>query len=240
MSNNLSENETINGPVNIIRLEGYIGKIKKIVYLFFDTHSNNTECENIFSDDIHKYLLKTFNKALDKRKDITYDFFVEIYDKSYKYTMNGGRKNYLIFIWKLFLNLKHNKKIKNKYVNVRAHFVDLRGLISESLNQTNDFFYRYILDPVNIIWKEQEINESNINRLLFELNDYKNTIIFLKYIIDSKKTTTNKIKFKFIGENKKIKEESLKILQNIFSKLNTKYDNSDVKKKIKICINKFI
>ena len=126
-----------------------------------DVHHINTECEDIFCDDIHKYLLKTFDKALDEKKDITYDFFVEIYDKSYKYIMKDARRDYLNFIWKLFLNLKHNKKIKNKYVNVRAHFVDLRGLISESLNQTNDFFYRYILDPIDIIWEERKISGSN-------------------------------------------------------------------------------
>jgi len=28
----------VNGPVNVVRLEGTIGDIKKVIYLFFDYH----------------------------------------------------------------------------------------------------------------------------------------------------------------------------------------------------------
>jgi hypothetical protein len=33
-----TEEHHVNGPINVIRLEGKIGDIKKVVYLFMDIH----------------------------------------------------------------------------------------------------------------------------------------------------------------------------------------------------------
>ena len=70
-----NENNLINGPYNVVRLEGFVNDTKKIIYLFSDIHDEKTECEDILSEDVHKYLLKIFDQALYKNKNIIYDFF---------------------------------------------------------------------------------------------------------------------------------------------------------------------
>ena len=45
----------VNGPYNVVRLEGNVGKVKKVLYVFFDVHndvSGQTECQNIRSIEI--------------------------------------------------------------------------------------------------------------------------------------------------------------------------------------------
>ena len=59
----------VSGPVNTVRLEGSINGVKKIIYLFMDFHADlhhQTECEDIRSLDIDKYLVQTFDKAYEK------------------------------------------------------------------------------------------------------------------------------------------------------------------------------
>ena len=55
----------INGPFNLIRLEGVVNNVKKVIYLFADVHrdvSEQTACENVFAQDISQYLAKNFLK----------------------------------------------------------------------------------------------------------------------------------------------------------------------------------
>ena len=66
----------INGPINIVRIEGEINGIKKILYLYFDFHmdvTQQTKCEDYLSDDVTKYIKKELLETSDK--DI--DFFME-------------------------------------------------------------------------------------------------------------------------------------------------------------------
>src|SRR5687768_7028450 len=72
--------QMVNGPVNVLRLEGTIHDTKKVIYLFMDYHMqvhNQTQCDNIFSEDVHKYFTINFHKLNQSKK--MYDFFVEIY-----------------------------------------------------------------------------------------------------------------------------------------------------------------
>ena len=53
--------KTINGPINVVRLEGEINKIKKVLYVFMDVHINiksQTKCEDQMSDDVTAYIKK--------------------------------------------------------------------------------------------------------------------------------------------------------------------------------------
>ena len=56
----------INGPINIVRLEGEVlsnqKTIKKTLYLFFDIHVDKTECIDIQSTNNEKYLYKNIDK----------------------------------------------------------------------------------------------------------------------------------------------------------------------------------
>jgi len=69
----------INGPINVVRMEGTINNIKKVIYLFIDKHveyQNQTNCNDPNNSiDIVEYLKKNFIKLKNTNK--TYDFFLE-------------------------------------------------------------------------------------------------------------------------------------------------------------------
>lgn len=53
----------INGPINVVRMEGKIGNIKKVVYLFMDRHNDynvQTKCNNPGSIDVQEYFKNSF------------------------------------------------------------------------------------------------------------------------------------------------------------------------------------
>lgn len=75
----MAKNKFVSGPVNVVRLEGDINGIKKTIHLFMDFHmpvQEQTECDDIRSQDIDKFLVNTFDQATEMDKSITYDFFV--------------------------------------------------------------------------------------------------------------------------------------------------------------------
>nr|QZX43387.2 hypothetical protein [Mimivirus sp.] len=70
----------VSGPVNVIRLQGNVHGINKVIYLFLDYHmelNKQTQCENIFSQDVQKYFANNFYNLNKGSK--TYDFFLEIF-----------------------------------------------------------------------------------------------------------------------------------------------------------------
>jgi hypothetical protein len=72
----LEDTYNINGPINVVRLEGKINKIKKVIYVFFDIHidvNNQTKCDDFEAIDIVTYLAKEFKENSDKE----IDFFME-------------------------------------------------------------------------------------------------------------------------------------------------------------------
>ena len=66
----------INGPINLIRLEGIVCNTTKIIYIYFDRHNSinkQTKCDGFINDDIVTFLNKEFIKINDK----IIDFFME-------------------------------------------------------------------------------------------------------------------------------------------------------------------
>ena len=62
----------VNGPINTIRMEGKIGNIKKVLYIFADVHlepQNETMCDNIYSIEMKDYILNNI-KNIDHEVDI--------------------------------------------------------------------------------------------------------------------------------------------------------------------------
>jgi len=73
----------VNGPINVVRIEGDVMGIKKHAYLFMDYHMqvyDQTECHQIDSIDLNKYMINEFKKASTNpnTKDEIYDLFLEI------------------------------------------------------------------------------------------------------------------------------------------------------------------
>lgn len=131
----------INGPVNVVRLEGDVNGIKKIIYLFMDYHMNvasQTTCENIFAKDVQVYFAESFDN-LSKNNKI-YDFFLEIFPtqvqniaKGYSFPAQINYKEIYIaelmkFFRKVFgYNPSENKvSVSNYFKNVRFHYMDVR------------------------------------------------------------------------------------------------------------------
>lgn len=138
----MSELETNLRQINVIRLEGQINDIKKVIYLFADVHADVTQqtaYRNIFAKDVSRYMADNFLK-LNKESKL-YDFFVEIDpDELLQPKSNNPdipqlnyKEKYIVEIIKLFqkiftFDLKKNKILTSKILkNIRLHYADIRN-----------------------------------------------------------------------------------------------------------------
>lgn len=56
----------INGPINTVRLEGKIGDVKKVIYLFMDNHvpvNSQSQCRDFAGTDVAKYIYQTIKNT---------------------------------------------------------------------------------------------------------------------------------------------------------------------------------
>jgi hypothetical protein len=206
--------KNINGPINIIRLEGEINKVKKILYVFMDVHmilGNQTKCEDILSDDVTKYIKTEMLKNTEK----TIDFFMEhrlsdTGDNLIKYAKY--RDMYIEEMEKFFYS--NFKKKSKEFEKIRFHYADIRDTY--------------------ILFSHRSINElldnyscSNYSRQTIDkvLNKYKETIEYLSNVIDL-----------FNGKKISTKLTSLKELIKIYSR----YNDEKIKKNNKLIIDLFL
>lgn len=127
MTDVLEKTGMINGPTNIVRMEGSFAGINKIIYLFMDYHipvNRETRCPSYTSLDIYQY----FAVNLESTKH-TIDF---MFEENLSYTTKPDdlhRKRYIDEVSNYF-NSKFNdgliKKKKKEKTNVRFHYVDVR------------------------------------------------------------------------------------------------------------------
>lgn len=129
------KNKLVSGPINVVRLEGNIFSIDKILYVFFDLHMPcqfETICEDIFSEPITQYLVKEFQKI--NEKDLTYDFFLETFPTGFQYT-NNYRNIYLNDLRRFVASAvtydpKSDKVSPSKiFPKVRLHYIDIRDYL---------------------------------------------------------------------------------------------------------------
>lgn len=189
----------INGPINVIRLEGQVNKINKIIYIFCDYHmpvERQTRCasatqndSSVQSDDFVKYFIKTIKQAYDKKNGITYDLFFEarmsrIIDEPDIPLQLTRRQRYIEEFHKFFkssiniVKTKNNNKtiIKNTGSktndNLRLHYVDFRDYLSSKIN--------IILDEIRKILHTSRCNNHlsvmSANKLKHNLDRLKNEI----------------------------------------------------------------
>ena len=179
----------INGPINVVRLEGVVNGIPKVIYLFMDIHNNvrdQTECRNIFSQDVQKYFVDTF-RSLGGEPGM-YDFFVEIYPSE----LNGRRSSdtglrepkerYIEEVVKVFQKIfnydpRRNKVTVNEmFDHVRLHYLDIRdyykGSMLDASGETVGIASRFM--------REDYVSSRELMRiidLLAELKDYIKLVI---------------------------------------------------------------
>jgi hypothetical protein len=224
----------INGPVNIIRLEGYINNVKKILYIYSDWHLEpyaQTNCNVNGAVDIDLFLDTSFSNV-----DHTVDFFFEVNLKNIQKYNRKFKSRYIDNVAQLFsrnFNININNKVKtsSKYNNVRLHYIDIRDdkyILKEYLDKIHSLYFNRIYYSDYII--NINDNESFLNFWVEELDKLDLLSEDLLHYINSY-SYVNKIINKI--NNKYVKEILNKYLNLFYTNLkNTKNITQQVYNKI--------
>lgn len=239
----------INGPTNVVRLEGKIDGIKKVIYLFMDWHIemyNQTRCDNIFAKDIDQYLVDNFSN-ISKKSSLVYDFFMEIrpteelVDKLEDKQINKFKGIYLQQVMKLFQKIFKYDKEKTKvstpeiFKNIRLHYLDIRDYLYNHLiyklirvkRTADNFFMSYGFDT-NFLKNMAQDYETIAKHFEFIVNILQSP----KYNKTTKKPTVIKKK-----EIEEIDEEMIKSLAN---KIRKRYRHNNIKKIMNEYVNSVV
>ena len=232
----------INGPVNVVRLEGVFDGIKKILYVFMDFHmplTQETVCDNVFRKDVEEYFAESFYNLNPSVK--TYDFFLETwqmtfdnvnYGLDYKANMNY-KGMYIEEVIKLFRKLfvyEPNKvSISKLFTNVRLHYLDIRTFFEELFY----FEFQDMIHIANSMRINEFVNVYNLRAIINFLNKFVKYCHFIKNIIEEIKSPKKKIiqKVNIIEFNKNINANETEELKEkkryeLFSYLLNKMYNS--------------
>lgn len=229
----------VNGPVNILRLEGTIHGINKVLYLFMDYHmsvNEQTQCKNLFSQDVQKYFTDSFYKASIGTQ--MYDFFLEIYpselaDDEYNRSIKNieHKEKYIEEVVKMFRKIfkydsKKNKVQVNKlFKNVRLHYLDIRDYYKHNIHQK----VSEIVDIAHRFRSNDNISLRGLNRIIYLMQVMKDHMQYIIDILAEKPYKTNSLTPKIIKKNnrEKIDKEAIEYLAN---KIKKSYNHIDVKK----------
>lgn len=243
----------VSGPINVIRLEGNVGKIKKVIYLFMDLHLNlmdQRECDNIFSQDIQKYYVESFYNINKKNK--IYDFFCEIPPNNIIETGHGVtypteinyKDIYIEEVWKVFRKLfvyekKQNKvKLSNIMKNLRLHYVDIRTYFIPNFWDIYDELNR-ILSTIHT-----NISIMMLTNIKMLIKIYKSTYNTIISIVNNLRH--HKIKIKninnIINEHSKMETDKnyIEKITYLMNKILFSYKNNNIKDKVNNIINDMI
>lgn len=226
----------INGPVNVIRLEGQVYGIKKVLYLFLDFHvdvQNQTQCTNIYSEDIQKYFVNSFDKLNQGSK--IYDFFMEIHPSELinghtNFDSTDYRDKYIREVVKFFQKLfkfdpqKNKVEVNELFKNVRLHYLDIRDYFQnyiyftakESVNIARQFMINDYIDPrgINEIVQIFKLIENHINQIIDILSKQQ-----------PKSNTPPVIKFRSM-------DLDIKTIEYLTNKLQNSYNHVDIRNKM--------
>jgi hypothetical protein len=233
----------INGPINVVRLNGDVGNLNKTIYLFMDVHeypNNQTKCDDIRSEDVAKYVVDVFDQARKENPKLTYDFFMErgplrpyLYNKKYK-------GNYLQQMSEFFIksfNIDVTKKLVQKsssVPNVRFHYADIRDFVID-WTKTRDILFSHNL------WNEFNLN--NFIRVHDDINFIKYEILEMYNVIYKDTDIINpKIEKIFFSPYANIRPELPKDFFDIYTKkviykIRKSYQDNNIKKKINMIID---
>ena len=226
----------INGPVNIVRLEGNVGGVNKVIHLFMDFHmqvNQQTECDNVRNIDVDKFLVKLF----DENKGKIYDLFVEnnpLYP--YRFPDLTKLKGRYLFEQTAKLMNKAMRFDKDKVVqsgefdNVRFHYADIR----EYTTRKTDKVFNEIRNLVSLCERNYRVTYGDIVVVVDGLKLIVANMIWL-YNTIYKEVPKEYRKSKVIFTNNQeilasySEEDYRGIGENIVFKIMDVYDNVGVK-----------
>ncbi|CAH6421820.1 Hypothetical protein KVN_LOCUS508 [uncultured virus] len=235
-----SNKQYISGPINVVRLEGSVNNIKKIIYLFMDWHQPTeyqTECHQP-SKYITDYLKDNFSKL--SNQDITLDFFLEIIPS---YLMKKKISLPDIYIFDIINFFRNNfnydsnidkVSISDKFSNIRFHYVDIRDYYLNDIYQSFSDLSSFIDNKFNN-YNLQKDDLGYIKKILIE-NKLKLKFFYNKFYPKKKSMERNIAvipkKELYLYSNKEIETVTNKLINKIINK----YSN----KNIKVLINKLV
>lgn len=250
----------INGPINVLRLEGNINNIQKIIYLFADVHikkENETKCESNDSIDIVDFYNASFKNIANFDK--YYDFFFEIgMNETGSLDVENEKNNnkYIVRVKTLFLkNL--NKNNDNTFKNIRFHYFDIRY----HFNTIISFILSSLADIISgIPYFNNELFNKSMNSCIKLLTTVKNIITFIIDNLKNPKSVKikNHDKYSIFIEylsteefidllNDLIDENNSKIVINfknnikyLINKMLKKYNYSEIRSKINEYVDQFL
>ncbi|XWV24821.1 hypothetical protein QJ856_gp0962 [Tupanvirus deep ocean] len=171
----------ISGPINIVRMQGNIGNIQKVIYLFMDMHvpeSVQTKCNDENSIMVRQFFKESFIKL--NNSDKIYDFFVEYQPQFYKNipTSKVYHQNiymfYIIRFFKKFLEFDYSRnktKLSNHFKNVRFHFIDIRHWLSFFI----DSACYDVINKINKMVGKNNISIS-LSQFIDRIKDFRNIL----------------------------------------------------------------
>lgn len=227
-------NNLINGPINIVRMEGHINDIKKVAYFYLDVHVNikkQTRCPSFDSLDLYQYFSNNLHKS-----NHTIDFMFEI-TQNY---LNKSPYNFKdIYIKEVvdFFNYNYNKKDNT---NIRYHFIDIRDYIFNTINHYNHKL-NIIINEINSnnIYHSYQVDDIKfyLNKLMTEL-DYWENLIFGNLNNLSDYTTKNNLKLNSDKQlNRTEIKNNIKKVPKFILKIREKYTNKIIKDNLQDIFN---
>lgn len=208
MNDSITKKYLINGPNNVVRLINGT----KILYIFGDYHlliNEQTECffdKKYDSMDIDKFILEFIKNNKNKK----YDIFLEVNYTNFYDNPSLIRHNYIWNLDKLFL------LYKNKYENIKYHWMDIRddiNLLMIMYNYCNNYIFGNYTIGRYFILKYEELKVI--------LNLFKNSF--------DKNEVIHKLLNKYNNLNLKVKINDIfeliyKCINNIIKKINKLID----------------
>ncbi|MCJ7637356.1 MAG: hypothetical protein MUO21_07685 [Nitrososphaeraceae archaeon] len=228
----------INGPYNLVRLEGKIGNIKKVFYLFMDKHmppNVQTECPDLRSTHIRNYLIDEFDKLTETNRKV--DFFLEAFPDTS--TVDWKISDiYLTQVRKMFekmfnFDFKKNKVIASKeFSNVRLHYIDIRSYFTFNVGDPFSLGYKigdYIFNLPNDKVTQEAITSIRDGLTIF-YSQLK--IIHDALFMNLDKVTKTPIIRKDKGKIHYSNDEATNAIKYLVNKMRFIYKNKEVQDKI--------
>lgn len=233
----------INGPINVVRLEGHVGSVRKVIYLFMDTHNEEklqSKCASDVAQDIVDYLKNNFSQLRNSDKIV--DFFMESNPSSHVIDIEKTRyfdvintNMYIERVYKFFRELfkydtSINKiKLSDMFNNVRLHYVDIRDWI--------EHFFSIIGASVYPKYDEKMVNI--FTEMIKYIEFLRDSIVHPKKIHDEKflvEELPNKIHISDTVGTAKVKNK----IKYLIFKILKSYKHKDVQEIIEKYITKII
>ena len=237
---------SISGPINVVRLEGQIFGINKVLYVFFDVHNppgTESMCENIFSDTITTYLINQFSKA----KGEYLDFFLETFPSgilpkpnnkvTYKGIYLDELRNLLSQAFEY--NPEENKVFPSKiFTHVRLHYIDVRDYLFWNILFEQPFSTGFFT-IYNHAMHHLTISKNNITQFQENLNKFSDNINSILNLFFGQKGGKQQQKRLIKHEEELSDEERRENTSKLIQKIKEKYKHPEVKKIILLMLHEF-